>query len=387
MILYQTPLHRKRRLDKRLFLIFTIYIALITHNTFSVQVVLTPEYDSAQAHLKRGSIRQARTFIDRALKQQPENCELLLLASKMVSCSTSLSYLIKLTTQPSCSDSLRAEGYNALGEYFFVDQSYEDAYDNFKKALDLRKSPRFKHRMALCYFVQKDTINAQNLWKSITTEYTGSWKLRAFYHLGEIELSRGNYKEALDLFTKAGNPKTSDSWAVPLLEGKLRCAENLNYSEMIPSLVDSLTLLGAKPKILAINKRTDSLPRIKPSTTIDSSPTSIPIRSTPSVKTGTDTSVKKSAPLDEIAVSTDTTPKDEYTLQVGAFSSKENAETLYNKLKGTFKDLSIIPVTVDDQIFYRVWVGSFPSKDSAQTYGSSELTKASIQFRVVKNSN
>ena len=54
-----------------------------------------------------------------------------------------------------------------------------------------------------------------------------------------------------------------------------------------------------------------------------------------------------------------------YTLQVGSFSDERNALTLKNRLEGVTSDIYISRVDVGGDIFYRVRVGSFASREAA----------------------
>ena len=74
---------------------------------------------------------------------------------------------------------------------------------------------------------------------------------------------------------------------------------------------------------------------------------------------------------------------EEYTLQVGAFGSIENATALSDKLKKKFDQVTILPVTLSDQVFYRVRIGSFSSKDDAETFAESSLTSEGITYKAV----
>jgi cell division septation protein DedD len=85
----------------------------------------------------------------------------------------------------------------------------------------------------------------------------------------------------------------------------------------------------------------------------------------------------KKAPVS--GVSHDTT----YTLQVGAFSSLDNASGLQKKLQSRFSNVSILPVTLSDQVFYRVRIGEFLSKAAAETFGNDSLSTAGMTYKAV----
>ncbi len=58
-----------------------------------------------------------------------------------------------------------------------------------------------------------------------------------------------------------------------------------------------------------------------------------------------------------------------YTVQVGAFTEKDNALRLKAGLELKYKDVYIIDVTVKDTTFYRVRIGKFRKRSDASSFG------------------
>jgi rare lipoprotein A len=58
-----------------------------------------------------------------------------------------------------------------------------------------------------------------------------------------------------------------------------------------------------------------------------------------------------------------------FTIQVGAFRERENAERLRNKLNTEYSPIFIQPYDSPDGLFYRVRVGKVPGEDAAQKFG------------------
>jgi len=56
----------------------------------------------------------------------------------------------------------------------------------------------------------------------------------------------------------------------------------------------------------------------------------------------------------------------DYTLQLGSFSQIENAQQLRDKLKGSYADISIVPLQAKDVTYYRVQLGSFSNRNAAE---------------------
>ena len=58
-----------------------------------------------------------------------------------------------------------------------------------------------------------------------------------------------------------------------------------------------------------------------------------------------------------------------FTVQVGAFRDRANAEHLRNRLSASYSPISIQQIDTADGAFYRVRVGKIPGEDAAQQFG------------------
>jgi tetratricopeptide (TPR) repeat protein len=70
-------------------------------------------------------------------------------------------------------------------------------------------------------------------------------------------------------------------------------------------------------------------------------------------------------------------------LQAGAFGALENAQALRTELKRFCTNVAVIAAISNDKNIYRVRIGAFDSKESAQAFGDSALAKRNISFRIV----
>jgi hypothetical protein len=73
-----------------------------------------------------------------------------------------------------------------------------------------------------------------------------------------------------------------------------------------------------------------------------------------------------------------------FSLQVGAFGTMQNAHSLRVKLAAQFQAVSVAEGNTGGKPVFRVHVGAFATKESAQAYGDSTLAKKGISFRVVE---
>jgi|GEM_PF-1695533 cell division septation protein DedD len=73
-----------------------------------------------------------------------------------------------------------------------------------------------------------------------------------------------------------------------------------------------------------------------------------------------------------------------FCLQVGAFSAIDHAQGLKNELGRRFSHVAVTAGQSNGKNVYRVRVGGFVNKETAQAFGDSALVKKGIVFRVVE---
>ncbi len=75
--------------------------------------------------------------------------------------------------------------------------------------------------------------------------------------------------------------------------------------------------------------------------------------------------------------------KEYYTVQVGSFRNKENAEKKLVELKMKGFDARIVEAVVMDKIYYRVWIGEFETMEQANSLAA-KIDSLGIKGNVVK---
>jgi rare lipoprotein A len=73
-----------------------------------------------------------------------------------------------------------------------------------------------------------------------------------------------------------------------------------------------------------------------------------------------------------------------FTVQVGAFRERGNAERLRERLNAEYAPIFIQPYDSPDGLFYRVRVGKVPGEDAAQHFGEQLRTREGIKPIVVR---
>jgi hypothetical protein len=179
--------------------------------------------------------------------------------------------------------------------------------------------------------------------------------------MGLLNLKQKKYQDALICFSKAGIPAANHPWAVAAISGRIECAKKLGLNE----------------KVLQFEKQLDPYRDLMLETNFTTT-----AQLTPAQKAAEPAPTSKANISDTVSEKPDSLKQ--YTLQVGAFGSKENAQALEQKIKNKFAGVSIVQFIVDDKTFYRVWIGTFKSKPEAEAFGTDSLTKNGLSFRVVE---
>jgi cell division protein FtsN len=95
-----------------------------------------------------------------------------------------------------------------------------------------------------------------------------------------------------------------------------------------------------------------------------------------------DQPVVKNGPIrdtENVTASGDTS----YTVQIGAFGSRERAQELRNRFSKKFKGVTCMPAVVSDHTFYRVWIGEFDTREQAEAFGKDRLLGQGQEYRIV----
>lgn len=333
----------------------TMFFLLITTSFAAAD---TSDYATGSAALLKGDIETAKTRLTAAYKKNSTNLFIQMAYAQIAPCSTAIVLFKKISETQTAPDSLRAAAYKQLGDYHNASSDYRKAIDNYRNASKYGNKPIYKHFWALSANASGDTESAKSLWHTLTLEYGDTISEIANYHLGLMFTKQKAWQEAYSCFDKAGQPSLAKPWAVASLSGKIECAKKLGQNE----------------KVLLLEKQLDPwrdllLEKTEHGTTIAS--TTVP----PAL-------VTKPVASDTLSGNIDTAKT--YTLQIGAFGSKENALVLEKKLKPDFPDVVTLEFSIEDRMFYRVRVGSFKNKDAATAFGNDSLAKKGFSFRVME---
>lgn len=311
-------------------------------------------YSTGLALLSKGAYGEAAEKLTLAWKENPSDAKIALTYARVAPCSVAVALFTRYATDTAVSDSLRATAYSELGDYSFVHSAFKTAAERYRLAASLRSETRYRHRWALASAALHDNATARSLWQTITLEHGIDPAKEAYYHLALLDMEEGVFDSALVKLDKCGPPDTTRGWTLAATAAKLECAVQLGKSTLAKSLEKQLQSYGD----LLLERDLLALATIHGGE-------------------------KKTAPVKAPAASAFPSGDGEYTLQVGAFGSLDNATRLQKKLEATFGTVTVLPVTLSDQVFYRVRVGAFGSREAAEAFGKDSLQPAGISYKAV----
>ena len=305
-----------------------------------------------------GAEKDAKT-LEMAYRKNPADLKNRFAYAEVVPCSTAIWLYTEITSSEKAADSLKALSFSRLGDYSYARKDYPGSVENYRQAAKKSSLPVFRHKWALASMAAGDDMAAQSLWHTLSLEYGDEFSSMANYYLGLLQVKKGNYQDAMGLFEKCGKPDVKHYWTIASLAGKLECASMLGLSEKAKEYSEQLKPFQKNllEKDLLGLSATDSV----------------------SLKSDLPAKTDLASELDSVRSSLGL-----YTLQVGAFGSVENARNLQKKLSKEFKDVTMVEAMPGEQVFYRVRIGSFLSREEALKFASDSLTQAGLKYTVVE---
>ena len=325
--------------------------------------------DEVLAFLQKGDYQNARTCLEKAHAENPSDQEITLLyATSLSDADRALALFKKIAQDKSLPDSLRSEAYFRLGCANYLWGRFHKASGHFINAAGISGKSR---DLEACYLnAVHDTADSSFLatLKNAAEDTALAAGKTANFYLGIYYYAKRNYRLALSHFTASiGSPGTP-SRLCAAYAGSYACAAALSHHEKADS---ALALIKqAYPAYLEkamVEKAPLKLsPSVKKDTVTRLPPDSAALKKVP---------VKKAETVGRKAV---------FSLQVGAFSTMENAEAFKGGLSKELPPASIVSGVASDKTVYRVHVGAFDTKENAQAFGDSSLVKKGMKFQIVE---
>ncbi|MBN1307403.1 MAG: SPOR domain-containing protein [Chitinispirillaceae bacterium] len=302
--------------------------------------------------LDEGRYKEAAQRLAKAYRSHPSDCRIAFDYARVAPCSLAVAIYTKCSGDTTVPDSLRAASYGMLGDYSFVHSAFKTAAERYRLASTIRSDPYYRHRWALAAAALHDVTTARSLWHTITLDHGTLLALEAHYRIGLLDMDAGHYDSAFQRFSRTGELDAARPWTIAATAAKLECAIKLGRADSAKVLEKRLQPFGDR----LLEKDLLTLAALR---------------------------TEEKAPAAPAPSDGETSDGAAYTLQVGAFGSLDNATSLQKRLEQRFGEVSILPVTLSDQVFYRVRIGTFQSKSAAEAYGGDSLTPAGIAFKAV----
>jgi len=250
----------------------------------------------------------------------------------------------------------RAKSLKLLGDHQFIKADYKKSADFYLQASKFDNSSMYKHLYALALAADGQTEAAKNIWSAIAGDQADPMSDEAAQTLAAIgAATHTNHNPQAGL---VGQPPAPYSQPAP------------------PPLV--LPEAGRIDNKITVNSQ------VQQSTTVNSTSQTPEISQNKSPVPPANVDNKNITTV-QVQQSTTVNPQNNgilYTVQVGAFGSRENAENLVRKLAGTYSDITVSPTTSGEQTLYRVRIGTFQNREDAVALADKLITTAGLSARV-----
>lgn len=273
----------------------------------------------------------------------------------------------------------KARGLWALGEFFYCDADYMRASAFYGRAFDSSREYRYALQQAAALVAQRSQAEAEAILKDIVKSAAKQYRAEAFYYLGLVQWQRNNHSQALDCFIESLEGPDSVSWHIPALTGAWYNARAMGFTGQAERYLQQIRTAGTpllEEKLLTAQAstnfafgKTPPRPTPPPPKVAD---TAVLVNATPRPSDSTTTAHMVPAAA-----------KEQYTVQVGSFSTRGNAQEVYTKLKKDFSTVSIQSAQIDKNTFYRVHVGNFPNREGAEHFARRHIEPRKMTFKVV----
>jgi cell division septation protein DedD len=330
----------------------------------------------ALALLQKGDYQNARTLLEKAHAENPSDQEITLLyATTLADAPKALALYKKIALDKSLPDSLRSEAYFRLGCANYLWGRFQKASGYLISAAGTSGKSRDAEA---CYLNAvhdtADTFFLATMQKAAEDTALAAGKTANFY-LGIYYYAKRNYRRALTHFTASTGPTGAPSRLCASYAGTYTCAATLSRHEEADSALAFIK--QAYPEYLE-KAMVEKAAAGKTSTTVKKDSL---VKKDTVVWPMADSAAVKKSPVKKTEL---VGRKTAFSLQVGAFSTMENAEAFKAGLSKELPPASIVSGMTGAKTVYRVHVGAFDTKENAQAFGDSVLVKKGMKFQIVE---
>jgi cell division septation protein DedD len=308
--------------------IFAVAVAVAA--AIAVAPAAAQDLEAANEALKKGDLTEAKAQLEQAVKRDPADYNAALSYLSTVPPGEALKQADALSRAAGAPGWAKAGAVRVSGDHFFLREEYKKAADAYLQASKLDSALMYKHLYALAIAMDGQTEPARAVWNAIS-------------QVKSNELS----VEAARLLALLPKPAPEPTVAAPVVQSNSALAQTQI---------------------------------IVPATTQNSALTQTQITTPAPRQNGALAQTQIAAP----AIPVITPPEPAFTIQVGAFAAKENADNLVKRLSGKYEDITTSVAITNDQTLYRVRVGTFTRREEAVAYADKLIIEAGLSARVVE---
>ncbi len=348
-------------------LLFLIIVATILY---------ADNLDTGRELIKKGQLSKGCSLIEKAYRDNPFLPKAQVAYARIAANGSKAEELYKkVLHNAQAHKAYKAKACYGLAQYYTSAALLDSAMKYISRAEKYAHSVTLANKKAHLALMSGDYSLAQSLWKPKVNKKGIIENPKETYYYSNALFLNKQYESALDHYIKVMD-RGDSSFAAPALAGACLTAEYYGnsvyatdlYTQLIQKFPSALEL----QKLNATMKKDDAVVTSDITTrgefSFDLEPSSASVEE------------PKKQPVEPIKKPD---KKGVYTLQIGAFLAKDNAEALQKKMAKEFSLVTIAVEKIKRKTFYKVRLGDFSSEEKALAFGKEKLYPRNIKYRVI----
>ncbi len=314
--------------------------------------VAAQDPEAADEALKKGNLAEAKTQYGQIIKGNPAEYNAVLAYASTLPPKEALKTADSLSRAQNVPGWVRARALRFSADHLFLKEEYKKAADAYLQASKSDTLSIYKHLYALSTAMDGQTESARAVWNAMALNKADELCGEATRLVALLPVSANN---AATNAAKVDTVKTP-----PIPPATVGQPNNSSVSTISTVKVDTVKTLSTPTPIAPVSQ---------PSNTQVS---------TPKATVGPQINAQPPAPVNTFARPIEPL----FTVQVGAFASKDNADNLVKRLAGKYEDITVASAIGNDQILYKVRVGTFQRREDAAAFADRLIVEAGLSARV-----
>ncbi|MBD3242315.1 MAG: hypothetical protein GF331_17115 [Chitinivibrionales bacterium] len=327
-------------------------------------------------YLGAGDIRGARPLLQQAFEADSSDPRIRLAYASVTRDARQVEDLLRsVAHDTSAASSQRAHALASLGGMHYLREEYADAARLYTESFEHSGRSEDAIRAGLAELHNGHAGKARTLFRQVAEKVSDGSVL---YYLSLLAFSERDYTQALAGFKSSiDNAPKSAWWRGPSTAGCALSAERLGYLNLASRYRrEHEQQFGTSLERTLFERGFAPLPGARDESfaaAVQPQPKKAP---RPAVPAPASTAQAKPPKQDD---------QESYTIQLGSFGSRENAEKLRDKMSADLDNVRIVPAEVNGTVYYRVRVGAFDDRDSAEAYAGRHITHTGVSHKVLVN--